>query len=63
MTNGLKKVKPGDLLKIPAATFNTFVDAARDHQQRERNGGAKAQPGFRKSGIVRVKNGQAQPAT
>lgn len=28
MSNGLTKVRPGDPLAIPAATFNTFVDAA-----------------------------------
>jgi hypothetical protein len=26
----LKKLKPGNQMRIPAATFNTFVDAARD---------------------------------
>ena len=29
MADTLKKVKPGDPLAIPAATFNTFVDAAK----------------------------------
>lgn len=38
MNDPMKKVKPGDPLVIPAATFNTFVDTARDlltrqHQQ------------------------------
>lgn len=28
-----QKVKRGDPLIIPASTFNTFVDAARDFQQ------------------------------
>jgi hypothetical protein len=28
--DALKKVKPRDPLVIPATTFNTFVDAARD---------------------------------
>ncbi len=28
MSDALNKVQPGDLLKIPAATLNAFVDAA-----------------------------------
>ena len=33
----LQKVSPGDKLKIPAETFNTFIDAARDYRQRQQN--------------------------
>jgi len=33
----LQHVKRGDPLTIPASTFNTFVDAARDFQQRQRS--------------------------
>ena len=29
MTDALQQVKSGDALKIPAATFNTFVDSAK----------------------------------
>ncbi|RLJ02118.1 MAG: hypothetical protein DRP08_04815 [Candidatus Aenigmatarchaeota archaeon] len=32
----LKKVNPGDPLCIPASTFNLFVDAAKDFQNRQR---------------------------
>jgi hypothetical protein len=53
----MQKVQAGDPLKIPAATFNTFIDAARGFQARTSNRGRKAQPGFRQSGIVPVKNG------
>ena len=56
MGDSLKKVQSGDPLVIPAQTFNTFVDAARDYQQRAQNRGQKAQPGFRQTGIVPVKN-------
>ena len=35
----LRKVKPGDPLKVPAATFNAFVDAAADFQRRQRDQG------------------------
>jgi len=37
MADTLKKVKPGDPLVIPAATFNTFVDAAQDFLRRQRD--------------------------
>jgi hypothetical protein len=36
MGDTLKRVKPGDPLAIPAATFNTFVDAAQDFLRRQR---------------------------
>lgn len=35
MTIALQKVKSGDPLRIPAATFNAMIDTARDHQQRQ----------------------------
>ncbi len=35
----LQKVKSGDPLDILAATFNTFVDAARDYLDREHGRG------------------------
>ena len=37
MGDTLKKVQSGDPLKIPAATFNTFVDAAQDFLRRQRD--------------------------
>ena len=52
----MKKVQSGDPLKIPAATFNTFIDAARDFRSRQQGRAQNAQPGFRQSGIVLVKN-------
>jgi hypothetical protein len=38
MAGPMQKVKRGDPLVIPASTFNTFVDAARDFQDRQRSG-------------------------
>lgn len=35
--DSLRKVKSGDPLRIPAATFNTFADAAQDFLRRQRN--------------------------
>ncbi|MDY7011158.1 MAG: hypothetical protein SVV80_10465 [Planctomycetota bacterium] len=56
MSDPLKKVKSGDPLVIPAQTFNTFIDAARDFKQRQRESAQTAQQTFRSSGIVLVKN-------
>jgi len=56
MGETLKKVRAGDSLKIPAATFNTFIDAARDFQSRTRGLGQKGTPACRRPGIVPVKN-------
>ncbi len=52
----LNKVKSGDPLKIPAATFNTFIDAARDFRARTQNRAQKPEPAVRQSGIVLVRN-------
>lgn len=56
MGDVMKKVLPGDRLKIPAKTFNTFIDAARDFQARQhsRTSGPKAPP--QQNGIVLVRN-------
>ena len=52
----MKKVKSGDALVIPAQTFNTFIDAARDFRSRQQGSAQTAQQTFRSSGIVLVKN-------
>ena len=52
----LKKVKSGDPLRIPAQTFNVFIDMAKDYQGRKMQGGQFAQREFAQSGIVLVKN-------
>ena len=62
MTNVLRKVKSGDPLKIPAATFNTFVDSARDYLQRQQGAAQKPTQAFRQTGIVPVKNGSGTDA-
>lgn len=56
MSDYMKKVKAGDDLNIPAQTFNTFIDAARDYQNRSRNTGQTPRDAFRQAGIVLVKN-------
>lgn len=52
----LQKVKPGDPLVIPAGTFNTFIDAARDYLDRRHRTAVPMQPAARPNGIVLVKN-------
>ena len=52
----MKKVKSGDALVIPAQTFNTFIDAARDFRARQQERAQTAQQTFRSSGIILVKN-------
>jgi len=52
----LRKVQSGQKLEIPAATFNTFIDAARDYKQRQRDQSSKTQPYYPDSGIVLVAN-------
>ena len=55
MSEPLKKVAAGDLLAIPAETFNTFIDMARDYRSRQVGVAQSPQPS-RSSGIVLVKN-------
>lgn len=56
MAGPMQKVKRGDPLVIPAATFNTFVDAARDFQDRQRSARRDAVREQRDTGIVLVRN-------
>ncbi len=56
MGDVMKKVKTGDPLAIPARTFNAFIDAARDHQDRQRGRDRGALRRLRQNGIVPVKN-------
>jgi hypothetical protein len=39
----LTKVKSGDSLRIPAATYNAFVEAARAHRERQQDSGQPRQ--------------------
>jgi hypothetical protein len=57
MSDTLKKVKAGDPLVIPAATFNTFVDAARDFLARQHRQTQSGTPSGRHNCIVLVRNG------
>lgn len=56
MGDTLEKVKPGDPLAIPAATFNTFVDSARDYLQRHHDQRGQATPTARHNCIIHVRN-------
>jgi len=52
----LRKVQSGQKLEIPAATFNSFVDAARDFKDRQRDKRSRPEPYFPDSGIILVAN-------
>ncbi len=54
--DAMKKVQPGDRLKIPAETFNTFIDAARAFRADQQNFGAEARLELRDRDVVLVKN-------
>ena len=56
MGDPFKKVQRGEPLRIPAETFNTFIDAAKDFRQRTQNRGQSSLANFADSGIVLVKN-------
>jgi hypothetical protein len=52
----LKKVRPGDPLQISAPTYNAFVDAARDFQERRFDTGSNSLPDWQQGGVVLVRN-------
>lgn len=52
----LQKVKPGDPLRIPADTFNSFIDAAADLRARQQSRLQERLGAVSDSGIVRVRN-------
>ena len=52
MGDSLKKVHPGDPLRIPAATFNTLIDVARAHLARKQNVGGQSQAASPPPGVI-----------
>jgi hypothetical protein len=52
----MNKVKPGDPLKIPAATFNTLIDVARDFRAQQHNSSQSHRPPTPQGGIIPVRN-------
>ena len=59
MGDPFKKVQRGDRLSIPAETFNTFIDAAKDFRNRTQNVARQRQLDLPQTGVVLVKNGTA----
>ncbi len=56
MGDAFRKVNPNDPLRIPAAAYNAFIDAARDLQARRQSLSADTALAFRQTGIVLVRN-------
>ena len=56
MSSQLRKVARGETLRIPADTWNTLIDAARSHRQRELSQGVDAGGLSAGAGIVTVRN-------
>jgi len=56
MGDPMKKVKTGDKLRIPATTYNSFIDTTRAFQASQRNIGSTPQSAVRSSGIILVRN-------
>jgi len=56
MADMLKKVRPGEPLRIPAAAYNLFIDAARDFRNRTSGIAQQSLPSFQQAGLVLVRN-------
>ena len=62
MPNPLSKVHPGDDIEITAATWNKFVGAAQDYENRQQNLGAAADTPELENNLVLIKNNTNPPA-
>lgn len=58
--DALRKVRTGEPLRIPAAAYNAFVDAAVGHRSRDRNAVADPQREIMQRGVVLVRNDSDQ---
>ena len=56
----MQKVQSGQPLRIPAETFNAFLDAVRDFRNWQRSVSTESQPAVRQTGIVKVKNASGE---
>ena len=56
MATPLNKVRAGDPLVIPAATFNTFIDAAREHRARQHTTRVPPSHAARDRAVILVRN-------
>ena len=56
MGDVFRKVKSGDPLRIPAETFNAFVDAAQDFRNRQNAQGVETKGSAQGNTVVLVKN-------
>lgn len=52
----MRKVRPGERLDLPAATFNTFIDVAKDFRERQAAQARNRQPERLPSGVILVRN-------
>jgi len=56
MADPFRKAVSGQPLRVPARTWNTFLDAARAHQARQRNVAGAPSAELRPGGIVPIRN-------
>jgi hypothetical protein len=54
--DALRKVAPGETLRIPAGAYNAFIDAAVDFQRRQREQGSQAKDVQQIPGTVYIRN-------
>jgi hypothetical protein len=54
--DALRKVAPGETLRIPAGAYNAFIDAAQDFQRRQRDQTSTSKAAPLPGGVVLVRN-------
>ena len=54
--DALRKVAPGESLRIPAGAYNAFIDAAQDFQRRQRDHSSQAKDAPQIPGTVYIRN-------
>ena len=56
MSDAMKKVQSGQKLRIPAQTYNAFIDAVADYRRRTSQFGQQAAPAAGRPGVILVSN-------
>jgi hypothetical protein len=61
MGDTLRKVQAGQKLRIPAAAYNAFVDAANDFKRRSASNGREPETTVRDRDVLLVRNDSGEP--
>src|SRR5262245_46284476 len=61
MGDALRKVQDGQRIRIPAAAYNAFVDAANDFKRRSTSSGREPETALRDRNVLLIRNDSGEP--